>query len=125
MLVRVVPMSRAVVARMVTAFVAARTRVVVVFDAALVVPLRVLRAPPVGVMMTMVLVFAGIRSVTTVVAGVRAGAGGRTGLRPGAWSRRDDRAATGGATRGATGRRRGRSAARVGRRILGIAVAAR
>jgi hypothetical protein len=93
MLVRVLPMPRAVAMRMVTAFVAVGTRVVVVFDAALVVPLRVFCASPVGVMM-MVVVARWIRSVTAVVAGDRAGAGGRTGLRAGAGSRLDDRAAT-------------------------------
>ena len=118
MLVRMVPMARAAV-RMVTAFIAVSARMLVVFDATLVVAECVLRASPVGVMMV-VMADRGIRSVTAVVAGVRAWAGGRTGLRAGARSRLDDGAATG----GTAGRRRGRSAARVRRRSLGIAVAA-
>ena len=124
MVVRTAPIPRAVVVRVMTAFVAVGTRVVIVFDAALVVPVRVLRASPVGVMMVMVMVVVvvlpWIRSVTAVVGGVRAGSGGRTGLRAGAGSRADDRAAP----CGTAGRRRGRSATRVRRWSLGVAVAA-
>ena len=126
MVVRTAPIPRAVVVRVMTAFVAVGTRVVIVFDAALVVPVRVLRASPVGVMMVMgmgvvvVVVLPWIRCVTAVVGGVRAGSGGRTGLRAGAGSRADDRAAPG----GTAGRRRGRSATRVRRWSLGVAVAA-
>jgi hypothetical protein len=125
MVVRTAPIPRAVVVRVMTAFVAVGTRVVIMFDAALVVHMRVLRASPVGVMMVMVMVMVvvvlpRIRSVTAVVGGVRAGSGGRTGLRAGAGSRADDRAAPG----GTAGRRRGRSATRVRRWSLGVAVAA-